>query len=180
VKGFLNSNYLRYSRPENLNTNKWLKNSGYRIYIRERKRERDNIYSMMKIYKQEGFFVTLFASMSIILMTSILSIKTELFVRDIEDLIHIGPAIGFMFAIGLILKWRFIRLIVLTVLAAFTAFHLFFLLSEIFFDQNITMLQIISWIVLILLEIIVLAILVISKSLKVYMKIPFDEEQHNI
>jgi hypothetical protein len=81
---------------------------------------------MLKIYKQEGFFVTLFASMSIILITFILSIKTELFVRDVEDLIHIGPALGFMFAIGLILKWRYIRMIVLTVLAAFTAFHLFF------------------------------------------------------
>jgi hypothetical protein len=42
------------------------------------------------------------------------------------------------------------------------------------------MLQIISWVVLILLETIVLAILVISKSLKVYLKIPFDDEQQDI
>lgn len=62
-----------------------------------------------RFYQEKGFFLTLITSILIILIILIIDYKKTLFVQETGHLKILGGGLGIILAIGLILKWKYIR-----------------------------------------------------------------------
>jgi putative effector of murein hydrolase len=62
-----------------------------------------------KFYQEKGFFLTLLTSILIISIILIIDFKKTLFVRETGHLKILGGGLGIILAIGLILKWKYVR-----------------------------------------------------------------------
>jgi putative effector of murein hydrolase len=79
-----------------------------------------------KFYQEKGFFLTLITSILIILIILIIDYKKTLFVHETGHLKILGGGLGIILAIGLILKWKYIRQI-LGVLVLMSLFGVIFI-----------------------------------------------------
>lgn len=109
---------------------------------------------------KRGFYFTLFTSILIISITLITEFQKTLFVHESGNFTLFG-VIGSVLAIGLLLKWRYVR----TILIVFTLLSIPF---EIMVLSNLAKEFLIPHIVLLIVLIIILSLLVFSKSLKYY------------
>ena len=115
-----------------------------------------------KFYKQKGFLITLITTLLIISIALITEHKKEFFVHENGN-IKVFGSIGITLAIGLLLKWRFVREILgFLVLISIIGFIFINIISS---NHDF----LVANIILILGLIIVFYLLIISKSVKNYM-----------
>ncbi|NVO11847.1 MAG: hypothetical protein HXX16_17950 [Bacteroidales bacterium] len=62
-----------------------------------------------KLFQEKKFFLTLLTSILIISIVLIIDYKKTLFVHETGHLKILGGGLGIILAIGLILKWKYIR-----------------------------------------------------------------------
>jgi len=82
----------------------------------------------VKFYQQEGFFTTLITSVLIILIAIITEHFQSLFVPETGRLKLFGD-VGIILAVGLLLKWKYVRQI-LGVLVLIATFGLLFIVTN--------------------------------------------------
>lgn len=111
-----------------------------------------------KFYQQKGFYLTLLTSILIISISLITQYKKTLFVQETGNF-KIYGSLGMLLAVGLLLKWKFVREI-LGVLS------LIVIASTVWIMLNGNKEFLISYGILLIVLIIVLYLLIFSKSVK--------------
>lgn len=117
----------------------------------------------LSFYRERGFFQTLLTAILVISIDIIPQYYKTLFVGEGGHFKILGGGIGVILAIGLLLKWNYVRpiLATLTVIGSFAVFIILL---------NTPSNYILSYIILLLCMIVTLYLLIFSKDVKYYVE----------